>query len=131
MRGVPCLAKNLHNAVPEAAEVAPKMSQVICIEPDGDRVAVDVAAGDTVMHGAMMEGVEGIEAQCGGLCVCATCHCYVDEAFLSKFPPPSSDELLMLANVTAERRPNSRLSCQLFVGPDHEGLTVTFPDQQR
>jgi 2Fe-2S ferredoxin len=82
------------------------------------------------MRGAMDAGLQGIEAQCGGNCACATCHCYVQPEWLDKLKPPSEDELVMLNNVAAERRPNSRLSCQLMVENALDGLTVQFPDRQ-
>jgi 2Fe-2S ferredoxin len=106
------------------------MTRVTYIEPDGATHTLNLAAGTTVMRGAVDAGVEGIEAQCGGNCACATCHCYVQEPWLDKLPPPSDDEALMLTNVAAERRPNSRLSCQLIVEPGLDGLTVRFPDRQ-
>ena len=106
------------------------MPRVTYIEPDGRARTMVVAAGTSVMRGAVDAGVQGIEAQCGGLCACATCHCYVQEAWLDKLPAPSDDEKLMLSNVAAERRPNSRLSCQLIVEPALDGLTVEFPDRQ-
>jgi ferredoxin, 2Fe-2S len=106
------------------------MAQVTYIEPDGATRTLTLPAGTTLMRGAMDAGVEGIEAQCGGNCACATCHCYVQEPWLDKLPLPSDDETLMLTNVAAERRPNSRLSCQLIVEPGLDGLTVRFPERQ-
>ena len=106
------------------------MADVTYIEPDGTRRTLTLAAGSSVMRGAVDAGIEGIEAQCGGNCACATCHCYVQDPWLDKLPPPSDDEALMLTNVAAERRPNSRLSCQLIVEPELDGLTVRFPDRQ-
>ena len=106
------------------------MADVTYIEPDGTRRTLTLAAGSSVMRGAVDAGIEGIEAQCGGNCACATCHCYVQDPWLDKLPPPSDDEALMLTNVAAERRPNSRLSCQLIVEPGLDGLTVRFPDRQ-
>jgi 2Fe-2S ferredoxin len=106
------------------------MPRVTCIEPDGHARALSVDAGSSVMRAAVAAGVDGIEAQCGGLLACATCHCYVQPPWLDKLPPPSDDENLMLGNVAAERRPNSRLSCQLIVEPALDGLTVQFPDRQ-
>ncbi len=82
------------------------------------------------MRGAVSGAVDGIEAQCGGNMICATCHCYVQEPWLEKLPQPSADELLMLSNVAAARRGNSRLSCQLVVTPELDGLTVQFPERQ-
>jgi 2Fe-2S ferredoxin len=106
------------------------MARVTYIEPDGNPVAVEVAEGLSLMQGAVSEGVAGIEAQCGGMCSCATCHCYVDEAWLARLPPPSPDEEQMLANVAAERRPNSRLSCQINSDASLDGIVVRFPDRQ-
>jgi 2Fe-2S ferredoxin len=106
------------------------MPRVRCIEPDGRAQTLVLETGTSVMRGAMDAGLEGIEAQCGGLCACATCHCYVQAGWLDKLQPPSDDETVMLSNVAAERRPNSRLSCQLIVEPALDGLTVQFPDRQ-
>jgi 2Fe-2S ferredoxin len=106
------------------------MPQVTYIEPAGRRQTLQLDAGSSVMRGAVDAGIDGIEAQCGGLCACATCHCYVEQPWLDKLPPPSDDESLMLSNVAAQRRPNSRLSCQLIVEPALDGLTVQFPDRQ-
>jgi 2Fe-2S ferredoxin len=106
------------------------MPRVTYIEPDGQARTLLLEPGTSVMRGAVDAGVEGIEAQCGGLCACATCHCYVQDEWLDKLPAPLDDEKLMLSNVAAERRPNSRLSCQLIVEPALDGLTVQFPDRQ-
>ncbi len=106
------------------------MPRVTYIEPDGRAQTLVLDAGTSVMRGAMEAGVEGIEAQCGGNLACATCHCYVQQPWLDKLQPPSDDERRMLSNVAAERRPNSRLSCQLIVEPMLDGLSVQFPDRQ-
>jgi 2Fe-2S ferredoxin len=106
------------------------MPRITYIEPDGRRVTLDLKPGQSLMRAAMDAGLEGIEAQCGGNCACATCHCYVQSEWLDKLKPPSDDELFMLTNVAAERRPNSRLSCQLIAQDALDGLTVQFPDRQ-
>ncbi len=106
------------------------MTQITYIEPGGQAVTVEVSEGWSLMQAATANGVEGIVGECGGSCACATCHCYVDEARLADLPPPSEGERAMLANVAAERRPNSRLSCQLKAGPALEGLILTLPDTQ-
>jgi ferredoxin, 2Fe-2S len=106
------------------------MARVTYIEPDGRAVTLEVDSGHSVMSAAMDAGLEGIEAQCGGNMICATCHCYVQEPWLEQLPAPSADEQLMLQNVAAERRQNSRLSCQLIVQPELDGLTVQFPERQ-
>ena len=106
------------------------MANITYIEPSGQAVTVDVTDGWSLMQGAMAHGVDGIVAECGGSCACATCHCYVDEARLADLPVPSANELGMLENVAAERRPNSRLSCQIKSCADLEGLVLTLPDRQ-
>lgn len=106
------------------------MPRIVYIEPHGSVVPLQLAPGQSVMRGAMDAGLQGIEAQCGGNCACATCHCYVQPEWLDKLKPASEDELVMLNNVAAERRPNSRLSCQLMVENALDGLTVQFPDRQ-
>ena len=106
------------------------MTQITYIEPDGKAVTVNVTEGWSLMQAATAHGVEGILGECGGSGACATCHCYVDEARLADLPPPSQGELDMLENAAAERRPNSRLSCQIKAGPALEGLTVTLPETQ-
>jgi ferredoxin, 2Fe-2S len=106
------------------------MPRVTYIEPDGRPVTLEVANGASVMSAAMNAGLEGIEAQCGGNMICATCHCYVQDPWPPRLPAPSADERLMLRNVAAELRDNSRLSCQLIVRPELDGLTVQFPERQ-
>jgi 2Fe-2S ferredoxin len=105
------------------------MPTITYIEPGGRAITLDADAGMTLMRAAMDAELEGIEAHCGGVCACATCHCYVLEG-LDKLRPPTEDERIMLSNVAGEQRPNSRLSCQLVVEPLLEGLTVAFPDRQ-
>lgn len=106
------------------------MAHITYIEPSGQAVTVAVTDGWSLMQGAMANGVDGIVAECGGSCACATCHCYVDEARLADLPAPSANELGMLEHVAAERRPNSRLSCQIKSSADLEGLVLTLPDRQ-
>jgi len=102
------------------------MPQITYIEPDGRRVAVELQDGMSVMQAAMDNGIEGIEAQCGGSCACATCHCYVEEGS-EGLTVPDGNEVALLDGVAAERRSNSRLSCQLR---PQEDLTVRFPERQ-
>ena len=106
------------------------MTRIVYIEPGGRRVELDVTDGWSVMQGAMTQGVDCVVAECGGSSACGTCHCYVDEDWLARLPPPTENEQIMLGNVVAERRPNSRLSCQIQVHPELDGLTVAFPDRQ-
>jgi 2Fe-2S ferredoxin len=106
------------------------MPRITYVEPDGHAVTLKLEPGQTLMRAAMDAGLQGIEAQCGGNCNCATCHCYVAPQWLDKLKPPSDDEQLMITNVAAERRPNSRLSCQLVAEDALDGLIVRFPDRQ-
>ena len=106
------------------------MVQVVYIEHDGERTELDVQEGWTVMQAAVSNGIEGIEAECGGSCCCATCHVYVDEAFVDRLQPAADQELGMLDEVVAERLPNSRLACQIKVTAELDGLTVHMPEVQ-
>ena len=106
------------------------MTQITYIEPGGKAVTVEVAEGWSLMQAATAHGVEGIVGECGGSCACATCHCYVDEAHAATLPAAAENELSMLEAVAAERRPNSRLACQLKASAALEGLVLTLPDCQ-
>jgi len=106
------------------------MTHITYVEASGEQITVDLQEGWSLMQGATTNGVEGIIGECGGSCACATCHCYVDEARLGDLPAASETELAMLAHVAAERKPNSRLACQLKAGPKLEGLIVHLPETQ-
>ncbi len=106
------------------------MPEVIYVQPDGTERRVDVAEGASVMFGAVQNGVPGILAECGGVLSCATCHVYVDPAWIDRLPPPGEDEEDMLANTAAERRLSSRLSCQITMEPELDGLRVQVPETQ-
>lgn len=82
------------------------------------------------MRGAIDNNLRGIDAECGGCLSCATCHVYVEERFFGFLEPASADEQELLTGVAAERRPESRLSCQISVTPKLEGLTVRMPERQ-
>ena len=99
------------------------MPRIVYIEPEGERVEVDVEEGYSVMEGAIMNGVKGIEAECGGACSCATCHCYVNDEWWDKLPEMDVIEDSMLEAAT-ERRENSRLTCQIPVTEDLDGLVL-------
>jgi len=106
------------------------MPKVTYIAHDGARTTLDVAVGNSVMLAAVFENLSGIEGACGGYLSCASCHVYVDEAFLPRLAPPSEDERSMLGQVAAPRRPNSRLSCQIVMSEALDGLVVTTPERQ-
>ena len=106
------------------------MAVVTYVELDGARHDVVVPEGDSVMQGAINNGVEGIAAECGGGLACATCHCYVDDAWIARVAPPSDTELEMLDAVAAERQAGSRLSCQIAIDASLDGLVVHLPEKQ-
>ena len=89
------------------------MTRITYVEPSGNPVTVELTDGWSLMVGATMNNVDGITGECGGSCACATCHCYIDEARLAELAPPGQTELAMLDFVAAERRPYSRLACQV------------------
>ncbi len=105
------------------------MPQVTFIEPSGNEVQIDVTNGWSLMQAATSNGVEGMEAECGGSCACATCHCYVED-HQDKLSPAAETELEMLENVASERRPNSRLACQIKMSNELAGMVVRLPATQ-
>jgi 2Fe-2S ferredoxin len=106
------------------------MAVVTYVEHDGARYEVTVADGASVMEGAVGAGVEGIVAECGGGLACATCHCYVDEAWPDRVGPPSEVETAMLDFSPIEKKAGSRLSCQIIVSDALDGLVVHLPEAQ-
>lgn len=107
------------------------MAKVSYIAQDGAASVLDVPVGDNVMHGALYNGVEGIVGECGGALACATCHCYIDDAWTGKVGGPATqDERDMLESAVAEVRPTSRLSCQIVMSDALDGLVVHMPDRQ-
>lgn len=99
-------------------------------QPDGIIVEVSCKLGQTLMHEAVHHGVEGIFGECGGCCACATCHIYVDEARIANLPAPDVSEEEMLDAVAAGRMPGSRLSCQVKVTSEMDGMLVVIPKDQ-
>jgi len=105
------------------------MAKITFIQPDGTRQEVLAEPGMTVMEAARKELVPGIEAECGGACSCATCHVYVDDAWREKVGPPSQMEEDML-DFAFDVRASSRLSCQIKVKEELDGLVVSVPEKQ-
>jgi len=99
------------------------MPKIIYLTPDGTRHEVDVEKGYSVMEGAINNDIEGIIAECGGACACATCHSYIDDAWVDKLPDKDDMEDSML-DAAFERKANSRLTCQIEVSDDLDGLVV-------
>ena len=107
------------------------MPKVIYVSADGEKREVEVPVGTTVMSAALKNGIEGIVAECGGVCMCSTCHVFVEESFLGKLPPAQDTEEAVLEIAAEERQPNSRLSCQIKMTDELDGLIVQTPSRQR
>ena len=99
------------------------MPKIIYVTQDGTRHETEVENGYSVMEGAINNGIDGIVAECGGACACATCHSYIDEQWLDKLPPMDDMEDSML-DAAFGRKPTSRLTCQIEVSDDLDGLVV-------
>ncbi len=105
------------------------MANIIYIEFGGKQHIVDVRPGLSAMEGAVKNNIPGIDAECGGACACATCHVYVDPAWLPRLAERSPAEEGML-EFASEVEPNSRLSCQIKVTDELDGLVLHLPEQQ-
>ena len=105
------------------------MTKITYIDHEGTEREIDAKNGETVMETAIKNSVPGIDADCGGACACATCHVYVDEAFLDKVGTPQDMEQSML-DFAENVQPNSRLCCQISVSDELEGMRVTTPESQ-
>jgi ferredoxin, 2Fe-2S len=108
------------------------MAKVTYVQPDGTRRTCVNFEGMTVMHLAVGNLVDGIDALCGGVMQCGTCHCYIDDAWAEKVGGPGEDEAAMLEALegSVEVRPTSRLSCQIQLGEELDGLVVHVPSDQ-
>jgi 2Fe-2S ferredoxin len=102
---------------------------VIIKELGGSIRRIDAPVGKSIMRVALDDGIDGIEAVCGGVCACGTCHVYVGEDWLDRLAPPDENEDFMLDETNAERRPNSRLSCQIKLDESLSGIEVTIPPE--
>ena len=105
------------------------MPTIRFVQSNGTEQAVHAELGQSVMQAAVNNQVPGILGDCGGSCSCATCHGYVDEAWNDRMPPPEGYETDMLS-CAMDVRPNSRLTCQLNVTPDLDGLVIRLPASQ-
>jgi 2Fe-2S ferredoxin len=105
------------------------MPTVTFIEHNGTAHTVDAVAGQSLMRAAVDNGVPGIDADCGGECACATCHVYVEAAWLARTGERSEMEQSMLS-FAAVTQDNSRLSCQVQITPELDGLVVSLPEGQ-
>ncbi len=105
------------------------MTKITYKDSEGNCKTIDVENGLSVMEGAIQKNIPGIDADCGGSMACATCHVYVEEKWLDKLPKAEEAEIDMI-DMAYEPKKNSRLSCQLIVSDELEGLTVTTPVKQ-
>lgn len=105
------------------------MPTITFVQPDGSKQTVEAEAGLTLMEAAKLNSIDGIDAECGGACACATCHVYVDDAWREKAGKPSEMEEDML-DFAFDVRDSSRLSCQIKVTADIDGIVVAVPAKQ-
>src|SRR5260370_21656478 len=103
------------------------MPKVVYVSPAGVAREIDVPAGTTVMAAALKNGIEGIVAECGGVCMCSTCHVFVDEQFFNRLPPAQDTEETVLEISAVEPQATSRLTSPIKVTDDLHGLIVTLP----
>ncbi len=107
------------------------MPDVTYVQFDGSRQTVEVPIGENVMRGALYNGIDGIAGECGGAPSCATCHCYVDDAWSQKVGGPATAvEAELLEAAASEVKASSRLSCQIVMSEDYDGLVVHLPETQ-
>jgi 2Fe-2S ferredoxin len=105
------------------------MTKIIYQDNQGNSKTIDVENGLTIMEGAIQNKIPGIDADCGGSMACATCHVYVEEKWLNKIPKAEEAEIDMI-DMAYDPKKNSRLSCQLIITDELDGLKVTTPAQQ-
>jgi ferredoxin, 2Fe-2S len=106
------------------------MPTIHFIHPDDRTESIEAEIGNSAMRAALAHGLDGIVAECGGSAVCATCHVYVDKCWLAKLKPVSADEDDLLDGAASERLPNSRLSCQIEMTAELDGLVLRLPERQ-
>jgi len=106
------------------------MPKAVFISPDGSSIELKIPVGTSLMSAAVSNGIEHIVGDCGGSASCATCHVYVEPSYLSHLPEMQSDEDEMLEDTAEKRTENSRLSCQLIMKDELDGITVRMPDTQ-
>jgi len=107
------------------------MPAVTYVQFDGASQTIDLPAGENVMRGALYNDIEGIAGECGGACSCATCHCYVDDAWAARVGGPASEaEQDLLGAAACEVTSASRLSCQIVIDSTLDGLVIHLPERQ-
>jgi|TARA_B100002051_G_C16552372_1_gene543254 2Fe-2S ferredoxin len=105
------------------------MPKITYVDQKGESKTIDVENGLTVMEGAVQNNIPGIDADCGGSMACATCHVYVEDSWLNKIPKAEDAENDMI-DMAYNPKKNSRLSCQIIVSDELDGLIVTTPEKQ-
>ena len=105
------------------------MPKITYVEHNGEKRTINVDKGLTVMEGAIQNEIPGIDADCGGGMACATCHVYVEDSWFNKLPKAEDAEQDMI-DMAYKPNKNSRLSCQIVVSDEIDGLTVTTPEKQ-
>lgn len=106
------------------------MPKLTFIHHDNRTETVDAADGDSAMLAALTNGIDGIVAECGGGAVCATCHVYVDELWLDRLQPLDGGQDDLLDGVASDRLTTSRLSCQIKMTAELDGLVLRLPERQ-
>jgi 2Fe-2S ferredoxin len=105
------------------------MAKITFVQPDGTRAEVAIVPGTSLMQLAIDNGVVGILGECGGCAQCATCHVYIEGGAVP-LPAVAEDEDALLECTVSDRKPDSRLSCQISVTPEMDGLVVNIPPRQ-
>jgi 2Fe-2S ferredoxin len=106
------------------------MWRAIYVQHDGTVHTVELAEGDSLMRGAVSNGIRGIDGDCGGCCACATCHVHVDAQWTAHVGPPASEAEAQLLELAPESGPDSRLSCQIKMRKELDGVVVHLPEAQ-
>jgi len=106
------------------------MPQITFVAFSGTEQTIEIKEGETVMFGATRNGVDGIVGECGGFCNCATCHVYIGQPWLAQLPPLSEQEDEMLEGTVSDRKPGSRLGCQITITEALDGMVVHTPERQ-
>jgi 2Fe-2S ferredoxin len=106
------------------------MTTITFIHPDGRSQDLEAGNSGSVMQLAVIDGIDEIVAECGGNAMCATCHVYVDDRWIDRLPAMSDAEDALLDGTASDRLPSSRLSCQIKVAPELDGLVLRLPDRQ-
>ena len=105
------------------------MPKIIFKKITGEQIEVEASEGSSIMQAALDNDIEEIVAECGGNCICATCHCLIDDAWTEKTGEPAKDEIMML-DMSDDRKENSRLSCQIKMSNELDGVVVHLLESQ-